>query len=166
MAYYFAYGSNMNTARVMARIGETRRALAGRLVDHELRFDKASRIPGIAHANVVPSVGDNVEGVLFELIEPSQIELMDPFEGVPREYCRELRGIETGEGTIEAWVYFAVEGSTRPELRPAREYLEHLLAGKPYLSEKYHAQLAQVETVSGLCDTTLSALGLSRFSAR
>ncbi|WP_372613410.1 gamma-glutamylcyclotransferase family protein, partial [Halomonas sp.] len=83
MPFYFAYGSNMNLARVVARIGRTRRALSGVLHDHALRFDKASRVAGIAHANVVPVSGDRVEGALFELETPDQIQLMDPYEGYP-----------------------------------------------------------------------------------
>jgi gamma-glutamylcyclotransferase (GGCT)/AIG2-like uncharacterized protein YtfP len=166
MPYYFAYGSNMNVERVAARIGETRRALSGALMGYVLTFDKASRIPGIAHANVTFCPGEQVEGVLFELLEPAQIELMDPFEGVPNDYFRQRRVIHTPEGEIEAWVYMAVPERTRPALRPAREYLDHLLAGKPFLSQEYHARLAETDAVSGLCDATLAVLGLSRFSAR
>lgn len=166
MPYYFAYGSNMNVERVAARIGETRRALRGMLMDHRLCFDKRSRIPGIAHANVAACQGENVEGVLFELLDPAQIEQMDPFEGVPHDYVRQRHVIQTAEGGIEAWVYVALPEQTRAALKPAREYLDHLLAGKPYLSAEYHARLSQVETASGLCDATLAALGLFRHTPR
>ena len=166
MPYYFAYGSNMNVERVAARIGETRRALSGTLPGFELRFDKASRIPGLAHANVAANPEKVVEGALFELIEPAQIELMDPFEGVPHDYRRERHVIETEEGGVEAWVYIARPERVRASLRPAREYLEHLLAGEAFLSAEYHARLARVEAVEGLGDTTLTMLGLSRYSAR
>ncbi len=166
MAYYFAYGSNMNIARVAARIGETRRALPGVLEGYALRFDKTSRVPGIAHANVAAEPGAQVEGALFELHYPEQIELMDPFEGVPHDYCRYACIVETVEGPVEAWVYIAVAGKTRESLRPAREYLDHLLAGKPFLSERYHARLREVDAVEGLADKTLTMLGLSRLSPR
>lgn len=166
MPYYFAYGSNMNVARVKARIGATRRALAGVLHDHALRFDKASRVSGIAHANVAQAAGERVEGALFELLEPAQIELMDPFEGYPHEYERHFLPIGTAEGTIAAWVYIAAPGTTAPALRPAREYLDHLLAGKPYLSVEYHRRLARVEAVHGLEENILALLGLSRQTPR
>ncbi|MFC3283135.1 gamma-glutamylcyclotransferase family protein [Litchfieldella rifensis] len=166
MPYYFAYGSNMNPARVEARIGATRRAMAGVLEDHELRFDKASRIPGIAHANVASRQGARVEGALFRLSEPAQIELMDPYEGYPHDYQRQRRTIVTAEGAIEAWVYIAVPERTRPALKPAREYLAHLLAGEPFLSADYHARLRAVEAVDGLDDSILAMLGLSRHSPR
>lgn len=166
MPWYFAYGSNMNTARVEARIGTTRRVLPGVLADHALRFDKASRVAGISHANVAPRLGTRVEGALFELVHPEQIEEMDPFEGYPRDYDRHRLPIATVEGAIEAWVYIAAPGTTAEALRPAREYLDHLLAGAPFLSPAYHAELAAVEAVSGLDEPTLAALGLSRHTPR
>ncbi|WP_136248924.1 gamma-glutamylcyclotransferase family protein [Halomonas borealis] len=166
MPYYFAYGSNMNTARVEARIGATRRALPGVLHDHALCFDKASRVSGISHANVVAMPGERVEGALFELLAPAQIESMDPFEGYPHDYDRRRMSIDTGRGPIEAWVYIAAPGTTGESLRPAREYLEHLLAGEAFLSADYHARLSGVASVEGLDDATLESLGLSRHSAR
>lgn len=166
MPYYFAYGSNMNPARVEARIGATRRALPGGLVDHVLRFDKASKVPGISHANVAPRQGARVEGALFELVSPEQIHDMDPFEGYPHDYRRHRLSVETAEGAIEAWVYIAAPGTTAGALRPAQEYLEHLLHGQAFLSAEYHARLSEVPTVAGLDDETLAALGLSRHSYR
>lgn len=166
MPFYFAYGSNMNPARVEARIGTVRRALPGVLRDHALRFDKASRVPGISHANVATAPGERVEGALFELLEPEQIECMDPFEGYPHDYDRLRLPIHTCLGPIEAWVYVAAPGTTGEALRPAREYLEHLLAGEDFLSADYHARLSGVEAVQGLDDETLGVLGLSRHSAR
>ncbi|AMD02171.1 MULTISPECIES: gamma-glutamylcyclotransferase family protein [Halomonas] len=166
MPYYFAYGSNMNMARVAARIGATRRSLPGVLHQYDLRFDKASRVAGIAHANVVPSIGGRVEGALFELTEPEQIELMDPYEGYPHEYERHRLPVVTEEGAIPSWVYIAAPGTTSPSLKPAREYLAHLLAGEAFLSVKYYRQLSRVEVVSGLDDATLHLLGLSRHSPR
>ncbi|MBD3897683.1 gamma-glutamylcyclotransferase [Halomonas sp. ML-15] len=166
MAYYFAYGSNMNPARVEARIGTTRRVLPGTLADHALRFDKASRIPGIAHANVACQPGDRVEGALFELMGAEQIELMDPFEGVPHDYQRQRREIITHQGVIEAWVYIAVPERVRSALKPAREYVAHLLAGEAFLSADYHARLRQVDAVEGLDAATLAVLGLHASTPR
>ncbi|RDB44016.1 gamma-glutamylcyclotransferase [Halomonas sp. DQ26W] len=166
MPYYFAYGSNMNSARVEARIGATRRSLAAVLHDHALRFDKASRVAGIAHANVVPVVDERVEGALFELAEPGQIKLMDPYEGHPHEYQRHRLPVVTEEGVIQAWVYIAAPGTTADALKPASEYLAHLLAGEPFLSAEYHRQLAGVESVAGLGEPALKLLGLSRHTPR
>lgn len=166
MSWYFAYGSNMNEARVTARIGDTQRVLAGVLRDYGLRFNKASKVPGIAHANVVSVLGECVEGALFELSHPQQIHDMDPFEGYPHEYGRELLPIHTSEGVMEAWVYIGAQNRLAEMLKPAREYLEHLLAGRDFLSPDYHAALSRVDVVEGLDDATLKQLGLSRHSPR
>ncbi|MDI5885104.1 gamma-glutamylcyclotransferase family protein [Cobetia amphilecti] len=166
MAYYFAYGSNMNPARVEARIGETRRAVHGWLQEHRLSFDKASRVDGIAHANVQPAPGERVEGVLYELLEAEQITLMDPFEGRPHEYERFLHPIVTREGVIDAWVYVALPERTAEGLKPAREYLEHLLGGRDFLTPDYFTALTGVEAVHALDDATLAQLGLSRTTPR
>ncbi|GED22053.1 gamma-glutamylcyclotransferase family protein [Halomonas halmophila] len=161
-AYYFAYGSNMNPARVAARIGETRVALAGVLRDYRLCFDKASRVPGISHANVVASQGAWVEGVLIGLTHPEQIQAMDPFEGYPQEYQRHRLPVHSEEGVIDAWVYIARPGTTGAGLQPAREYLAHLLHGRAFLSSEYHAWLADFSSVTGLDEETLMQLGVSR----
>jgi gamma-glutamylcyclotransferase (GGCT)/AIG2-like uncharacterized protein YtfP len=166
MPFYFAYGSNMNPARVAARIGATRRVLPGVLHDHVLRFDKASRVAGIAHANVAPVAGQRVEGALFELEAPEQIRRMDPFEGYPHDYDRHRLPVTTEEGAIEAWVYIAAPGTTAGSLKPAREYLAHLLAGAPFLTPDYLARLVRVEAVTGLDEATLVRLGLSRHGPR
>ncbi|MBN8413663.1 gamma-glutamylcyclotransferase [Halomonas litopenaei] len=166
MPWYFAYGSNMNLARVEARIGETRRVLPATLEEYALRFNKASKVPGIAHANVVPAAGKRVEGALFELMVPEQIASMDPFEGYPHEYTRQRLPLQTAEGVIDAWVYIASTERQGEGLKPAREYLEHLLAGRDFLSEGYHQALAAVEAVEHLDDATLGRLGLSRHHPR
>ncbi|MHB0774489.1 gamma-glutamylcyclotransferase family protein [Halomonas sp. WWR20] len=166
MTYYFAYGSNMNPERVAARIGATYRAMKGTLEGYRLSFNKASRVPGIAHANIMPQAGSRVEGVLYELMEDAQIRRMDPFEGHPRDYARELLPVQSVEGDIPAWVYIALPALTLPALKPAQEYLTHLLAGQPFLSSEYHARLMRVETVEGLCEDTLAMLGLSCHTPR
>ena len=69
---------------------------------------------------------------------------MDPFEGYPERYVREVCMLKTGEGLIRAWVYIATDKWLAEGLRPARWYLEHLLAGKRYLSQCYFESLRRV----------------------
>ncbi len=143
--WYFAYGSNMNPARVEGRGMRFRRAIAGSLEGFDLHFNKRSSIhAGMAAANVVRAPDGLVEGVLYELSTPDQIKQMDPFEGYPEKYVREVCMLKTGEGLIGAWVYIATDKWLAEGLRPARWYLEHLLAGKGYLSQCYFESLRQV----------------------
>lgn len=147
-SYYFAYGSNMNPDRVRRRkmLFDTYRG--GVLEGYRLAFNKRSeKIPGAAAANVESAPEYRVEGLLYRLIEPGQIEIMDVFEGYPSRYRRELLPIRFGERTVSAWVYIANRQFISDGLKPARWYLEHLLCGGPYLSDAYYKALQQIDTL-------------------
>ncbi len=141
--YYFAYGSNMNPQRMATRGLSVVRALPGRLEGLQLVFTKrASDAPHRSYANVAYAPGNEVEGVLYELTNEQEIAKMDPFEGAPFRYSRDVFNVVTAEGTLPAWVYVANGAMLEMGLLPARWYLEHLLAGKAYLSEAYYHQLS------------------------
>ncbi len=147
-AYYFAYGSNMNAERMAARGLSVERALSGTINDLALAFNKlAADAPHRSYANVIYAPEQQVEGVLYELSHRTEIFKMDPFEGAPRLYSREVYWVNTAEGPIAAWVYVANRAMLRDGMMPERWYLEHLLAGKAYLSEDYYQQLTQVSCV-------------------
>ncbi len=140
--YYFAYGSNMNPARMGARGLATSKALAGTLQGFSLRFNKrATGKTGVAYANVGYQRDGRVEGVLYQLQRPEDIVIMDPFEGNPVRYGREAFSINTEQGVIHAWVYVANKALVAEDLLPERAYLNHLLAGKQWHSEEYHRWL-------------------------
>jgi hypothetical protein len=83
-----------------------------------------------------------VEGVLYLLAGPEEIWKMDPFERAPINYSREVVIVETAKGSVPTWTYFANPAVMAPGLRPRREYLTHLLEGRPFLSPGYFARLA------------------------
>ncbi len=142
VGYYFAYGSNMNPQRVARRGLRTAGAALGELADFRLEFNKASRDhPGFGHANIEYERGRVVEGVLYELAAPGEILKMDPFERAPWNYGREVVQVASGQQTVWAWTYFANPAVKRPGLTPPAEYLQHLLAGEPWLSEAYFRHL-------------------------
>ncbi|WP_439133698.1 gamma-glutamylcyclotransferase family protein [Pseudomaricurvus sp.] len=154
--YYFAYGSNMNANRMIERGLRFERALSGKIQGLGLAFNKrAADAPHRSYANVVYAPDGCVEGVLYQLKELDEIIKMDPFEGSPRLYSREIYLVHTDEGPIPAWVYIANRAMISDDLKPERWYLEHLLAGKPYLTEGYYDVLAQtqcLDDVPGLID--------------
>lgn len=141
--WYFAYGSNMNPARVSQR-GMPFDAVLGAVLDGvRLTFDKQSRSdPGSGHANLTFDADARVEGVLYRLPRTQDIELMDPFERVPVNYRRDVVTVSADGRRLDAWTYFANPSVIRPNLRPERAYLTHLLAGRPYLSARYYAWLS------------------------
>lgn len=140
---YFAYGSNMNVERVRERGLVVVRAEAARLAGVRLEFHKHSPAhAGMGHANLVYDPAEAVEGVLYWLAGPAEIVKMDRFEGSPVSYSRDIVRLETAQGLVSAWTYFANPSVCRPGLLPPRSYLAHLLAGQPYLSARYFERLA------------------------
>jgi gamma-glutamylcyclotransferase len=143
--YYFAYGSNMNPARVRERGMAFASHLPGLLQDYRLAFNKRSvKVPGGASANVVSAPGLQTEGILYRLTVPTQIEMMDPYEGYPVRYDRKVLPVQHNGGTLNAWVYVANEAYIAEGLKPARWYLNHLLAGAQFLSPEYVQTLKSV----------------------
>lgn len=148
MHYYFAYGSNMNSARVTERGLEFDDLFPACLNNVELRFNKrAMKTPGIAYANVMYAQSSVVEGVAYKLSDANQILKMDHFEGSPVRYSREQFWVTKLDGSrLAAWVYIANEAMLEEGLRPTREYLNHLLAGEQYLTPSYFQQLSKTLT--------------------
>lgn len=156
VARYFAYGSNMNPERVRERGIDFVHAAGARLEGFSLVFDKTSRKhAGVGHANVVLAPGSMVEGVLYWLRTTEEIGKMDRFESAPVNYSREVIHVCVdaphlpeshpepidGHAVITTWTYFANPAVRRPDLLPPRSYLNHLLAGRPFLSDDYYAML-------------------------
>ncbi len=142
--FYFAYGSNMNPERMKARGIAFVRAIKGTLPGFSLCFNKrAMGKENVAYANIMYNKCEQVEGVLYQLSRAEDICLMDPFEGNPIRYSREVFKVATDEGFINSWVYVANSAMIAEGLLPEKMYLNHLLKGKPWQSEKYHQWLQQ-----------------------
>jgi gamma-glutamylcyclotransferase (GGCT)/AIG2-like uncharacterized protein YtfP len=143
MPYYFAYGSNMNPARMQARGLVVEAAMAAHLAGFELCFNKrAHDHPGRAYANIRHQAGAVVEGVLYRLACEQEILKLDVFEGTPIYYSRERMAVQTARGAIAAWIYIANPAWRSEGLAPSSTYLAHLLAGREHLSADYWAALA------------------------
>ena len=146
--FYFAYGSNMNPARVTARglrFDQVSRAV---LSGVRLSFDKQSREhPRSGHANLTFDRASRSEGVLYRLRDAHEICRMDSFENAPVNYSRDVVIVESDGERVAAWTYFANVAVIRPGLRPERSYLDHLLAGRDYLSPRYFAWLSGIACV-------------------
>jgi len=142
-SYYFAYGSNMNPQRMAERGLKVIGQQAGKILGLRLAFNKrCAQEPTRSYANVMYDREGCVEGVLYKLSDPNEIIKMDPFEGAPRLYSREIYWVDTGQEPIAAWVYVANKAMLTEGLKPQGWYLEHLLAGKPFLTESYFDRLA------------------------
>ena len=138
VSWYFAYGSNMNPARMLARGLDFEQRIAGVLPRFQMRFNKAAvGKPGIAYANIVYQPAAAVEGVLYQLADSQAIEVMDQYEGSPVRYSREVYSIKTADSSVNAWVYVANPAMLADQLLPESRYVDHLLAGKDLISSEY-----------------------------
>ena len=136
--HYFAYGSNMNPARVAERGLPVIDVMPGMLDGFRLMFNKMSKDhAGVGHANIEWHPGGVVEGALYELAESDDILKMDPYERAPWNYGREVVAVRQGQNTLWAWTYFANPAVKTAGLLPPRAYMGHLLAGESLLSNSY-----------------------------
>lgn len=58
--------------------------------------------------------------------------------------------VATVKGEVAATVYIANPLMLKEGLRPSQEYIDHLLAGKRYLSESYYKKLQGVSTMHSI----------------
>ena len=85
--YYFAYGSNMSSKRLNARIKATKYA-NGKLLKHKLKFHKISKDgSGKCDAFETGDSNDFVLGVVYE-IDKNDLEQLDRFEAKGKGYER------------------------------------------------------------------------------
>jgi cation transport regulator ChaC len=138
--WYFAYGSNMSRATMQQRAGHILDAQPGRLENYSLVFNKKVR-GGSAEANVQPTKGQTVFGVLYKISETS-LRTLDRATGVPEHYRRiELNVTDLHGRLIPAQVYIAAK--VEKGLRPAPHYLQTLIrgAGEHGLPAEYIADI-------------------------
>lgn len=125
---YFAYGSNMSTRRLGARIGSVERVSVAYLSRYDLRWHKQGR-DGSGKCDV-HYTGDGrhvVIGVLFDINEKEK-PLLDRFEGVGNGYLE--RTIELLGPSGENWQAFTYQATLiDPAVRPYHWYKRHVLEG-------------------------------------
>lgn len=144
---YFAYGSNMNPERMRERgvVFYSRQRLV--LSGYSLKFNKIVYTPDAGAANIVPDENGLVEGVLYKVTVRGIMNL-DKFEHYPTQYDRViLRALHRDSELIDVHTYIAHPEKTREGLKPARDYLDHLLEAEDLLSEDYFWQLLTIETL-------------------
>ena len=94
--YYFAYGSNMNTAQMAARCPGAEARGNARLTGWRV-------IPRL-YADLVPRLGEQAHGVLYWLTR-ADFASLDCYEGAPEIYTRFLVPVETATGLVYAYTY-------------------------------------------------------------
>lgn len=145
---YFAYGSNMNARRMGSRGVGVYSMKSAELKGFELVFNKlSSSYQGEGFANIQRNQGSNVEGILYE-INPEGITSLDYYENYPVGYDRTLIKVSNAvQDGVLAYAYIAQPGRVAPNLKPRRNYINHLLCAEGYLSAEYIARLNNVLTL-------------------
>ena len=125
---YFAYGSNMFTARLQERVRSAVAVGIGYLPGHVLRWHKRSRRDGSGKcdAETTGRNADVVWGVLFELDAAEKPEL-DRAEGLGDGYDERQVEVITDPGIVKAVAYIAT--AKDPSLRPYHWYKAFVVAG-------------------------------------
>ncbi|NIP38193.1 MAG: gamma-glutamylcyclotransferase [Candidatus Dadabacteria bacterium] len=144
---YFAYGSNMSLKRMEQRGVTISQRVKACLFGYSLEFNKIStRFAGEGVANVVKEKNSVVEGVLYEITEQG-IRNLDKYENYPFEYDRRLLDVRLPGGIeCKAQVYIAQPSKISNSLKPAKDYLFHLLCAEDLLSANYFSKLSRYKT--------------------
>ena len=129
MALYFAYGSNLSSARVRQadRAPSARLVGAASLSSHTLTWCKRGADgSGKCTLARTESRADGVWGVLWE-IDDADVARLDAIEGAG--YERVEVTITTGNQKMSAFTYLARSTHVDPALRPASWYRDLVIAG-------------------------------------
>jgi hypothetical protein len=138
----------MNPARLVdGRLKREGVDIGRRLDGWRLTFDKIARTSaGAGAGNIVTAPGGVVHGTLNEMPDAG-LAVLDVSEGVAGGHYerRMVPVVRADDGqTVEAVTYTALK--TAAGLRPTREYLGHLLAGRDLLPQKYREWLEATPT--------------------
>lgn len=141
---YFAYGSNMLTARLRERTPSATVLGAAELPGHALRWHKAGA-DGSGKCDVVEvdAPDARVHGVLYRILLSEQPQL-DAAEALGVGYTDKHAAVLSGGRTLQARLYVALV--TAPALRPFDWYRALVVAGarEHGLPDAYVAALAAV----------------------
>ncbi|MCY4641067.1 MAG: gamma-glutamylcyclotransferase [Chloroflexi bacterium] len=144
---YFAYGSNLDAARLHRSCPGARPCGRARLPAYRLRFPLYSRRWGGGVADVVPDPSAEVWGALWR-IAAGEAAALDRQEGVDRDpprYRRVELSVETSVGgRLSCLAYRVAAPDPDAALAPSPDYLAAMLRGARAFSlpEAYVARLA------------------------
>ena len=140
---YFAYGSNMPTEQIRCSDPYATFEGVAELRSYKLDFTRCSSRWKAGVADVVPSAGCTVWGVLWEVSKPG-FEKLDIREGAPKHYQQEDAVVSRCGIEVKCVIYTVVckEG---PFL-PSSKYMKRLIDGacEHNLPADYVTQLREI----------------------
>ena len=127
MALYFAYGSNMLSARLTARCASARVIGTAVAAGYDIAFDKIGQ-DGSGKATLLRAETSVVHGALFHL-DHGDLTVLDQIEGVGRGYDRRSIAVRQQDQLEQAVAYIAPVASRDANLLPFDWYRGLVLAG-------------------------------------
>ena len=127
---YFAYGSNMYTARLRYRVPSCRFHSTVQLLKHRLCFHKRSSDgSGKCNAFATAASKDSVFGVVYE-ISPAEKPALDRAEGLGSGYHDEYLRVQTPDGQdVQVQTYIADRDAIDDRLKPYSWYKDFVVKG-------------------------------------
>ena len=142
--YYFAYGSNLNRARMAQRGALWEHAQKGTLQDYDLDFGKSANLTtGEGYANIFKKKKSQVEGIIYRLENKNMANSLDVYEGTNIGHYKRIEvEVQLRNGkSLKCFTYTACQ--RHKGLIPSKVYLSHLLQGAHYLSKDYIEKLKE-----------------------
>ena len=140
--HYFAYGSNLNRARMAQRGVIWENAQRGILNNYKLDFAKeANLLTGEGYATIKESKGNRVEGIIYRLEDRDMTKKLDAYEGTELDQYKriEITVLLKSKKTIRCFTYIACK--RYKGLLPSKTYITHVLEGRHYLTNEYYQWL-------------------------
>ena len=124
------------------------------LPGYQLLFNKKAlreNLPkDIGFASIVESPGEAVEGILYDIVD-EHLGRLDESERYPDHYDRIEIIIEVEGEDLPCFVYKAQPDKVAFGLKPSRNYLNHILSAKDFLSVQYYNALDRSQTYEDDC---------------
>ena len=167
---YFAYGSNMSTARLIRRVPSAILLGSAVLARHRLCFHKIGRDNSAkCDALFTGQEANLVLGALYR-IDPVEKQYLDQAEGLGNGYeTKQVTVLTTAAKKFEAYTYYATR--TDPRLKPFHWYKNHVLRGAVQLDlpQEYRRQIEAVVSIDdpdparSTAETAIHATGCRAF---
>lgn len=144
--YYFAYGSNMSSLRLLARVPSARMIAVGHLAGYQMSFRKHSH-DGSSKCTLEQKKGSSVLGVVYK-IPADQRYTLDRIEGQGFGYAVSDVDIMLQSGDyVRAFTYVGTD--LTDDLKPYAWYKYHVMAGarEHGLTEQYIRSIEAVEDI-------------------
>jgi hypothetical protein len=146
--YYFAYGSNMSSARLRRRIVHMQKVTVASLHGYQLVFHKRGMDgSGKCHVQYTGEAQDRVLGVVYDICDRSRL-LLDEFEGLGRGYeAMPVNLVAADRQRVHAFTYYATHLDEK--LLPFDWYKQHVVLGaeEQGLPDEYIKRIRTIETI-------------------